>query len=109
MCTNIVETAPITGWGKGAEGWFDLRLVSVSFDHPMHAPLEHAINIDFTNAAKGLSARVAVELTPDAAKELIRVLQAALERGQAGGNEHHGFGVVALADRPKRMSLVVSG
>ena len=85
MCTNIVETAQIAGWGKGAEGWFDLRLVSVSFDNPMHAPLEHAINIDFTNAAKGLSARVAVELTPDAAKELIRVIQAALERGHAEG------------------------
>ena len=85
MCTNIVETAQITGWGKGAEGWFDVRLVSVSFDHPLHAPLEHAINIDFTNAAKGLSARVAVELTPDAAQELIRVLQAALARGQAEG------------------------
>ena len=85
MCTNIVETAQIAGWGKGAEGWFDLRLVSVSFDHPMHAPLEHAINIDFTNAAKGLSARVAVELTPDAAKELIRVIQVALERGHAEG------------------------
>ena len=67
MCTNIVETAPIAGWGKGAEGWFELRLVSVSFDHPMHAPLEHAVNIDFTNTAQGLSARVAVELTPDAA------------------------------------------
>jgi hypothetical protein len=85
MCTNIVETAPIAGWGKGADGWFELRLVSVSFDHPMHAPLEHAVNIDFTNTAKGLSARVAVELTPDAAKELIRVLQAALERGDAQG------------------------
>ena len=85
MCTNIVETAQIAGWGKGADGWFELRLVSVSFDHPMHAPLEHAINIDFTNVAKGLSARVAVELTPDAAKELIRVIQAALERGNAEG------------------------
>ena len=85
MCTNIVENAQIAGWGKGADGWFDVHQVSVSFDHPLHAPLEHAVNIDFTNEARGLSARVAVELTPDAAKELIRVIQAALERAEAQG------------------------
>lgn len=85
MCTNIVEKAQIAGCGKGPNGWFDVRLVTVSFDHPSHAPLEHAINLDFTNEAEGLSARVAVELAPNAAKELIRVIQAALERGDAQG------------------------
>lgn len=85
MCTNIVENAHITAWGKGPTGWFDVRQVSVSFDHPYRAPLEHAISIDFLNEAEGLSARLAVELTPQSARELIRVLQAALARGEEEG------------------------
>ena len=85
MCTNIVEGAQISAWGKGPRGWFDVKQVSVSFDHPYRAPLEHAINIDFLNEAEGVSARLAVELTPASAKDLIRVLQAALARGEAQG------------------------
>ena len=85
MCTNIVESAQVAAWGKGPRGWFDVKQVCVSFDHPYHAPLEHAVNIDFLNEAEGVSARLAVELTPESAKELIRVLQAALARGEAEG------------------------
>ena len=85
MCTNIVETAQIAGWGRGVKGWFDLQQVHVSFYHPFHAPLEHAIGIDFTNAAEGLGTRIAVELTPESAKELIHALQTALARGEAEG------------------------
>ena len=47
MCTMIVERAEITGSGKGKNGWFSLRQVNVSYDHPFHAPVEHAVNIDF--------------------------------------------------------------
>ena len=85
MCTNIVEIAQIVGWGRGPNGWFDVSQVNVSFDHPFHAPLEHAVHIDFTNEAEGISARVAVELTPESATELIRVLQTALARGEVEG------------------------
>ena len=85
MCTNIVESAQVSGCGKGPNGWFDVRRVSVSFDHPFHAPLEHAVSIDFTNEAEGLGARVAVELAPDSAQALIEALQAALAQGEAQG------------------------
>jgi hypothetical protein len=84
MCTNIVENGAIAGSGRGPNGWFSLRQVSVSYDHPFHTQLEHALNIDFANEAEGLDARVAVELTPESAKELVRVIQAALARGEAG-------------------------
>ena len=85
MCTMIVEKAEIAGSGKGAQGWFALRQVNVSYDHPFHAPIEHAPNIDFVNESEGLGARVAVELTPDSARELVQVIQAALARGEKAG------------------------
>ena len=85
MCTMIVEKTEIAGSGKGVQGWFPLRQVNVSYDHPVHAPLEHAVNIDFVNEAEGLGARVAVELTPESAQELVRVVLTALARGEEAG------------------------
>lgn len=82
MCTNIVEKAEIAGAGKGPNGWFALKEVAVFYDHPLHYNREHALNIDFLNDSEGLSARVAVELSPQAARELIRVIQTALEKGK---------------------------
>ncbi|MGE0599038.1 MAG: DUF6295 family protein [Dehalococcoidia bacterium] len=82
MCTNIVERAPLSGSGKGREGWFKLTEVSVSYDHPFDVALEHAVNIDFTNESAGAGARVAVELTIDSAKELLKVLMATLDRAE---------------------------
>ncbi|MCH7996692.1 MAG: hypothetical protein IIB11_02825 [Chloroflexi bacterium] len=84
MCTMIVEKSEIAGCGKGPKGWFPLRQVNVSYDHPFHAPLEHALNIDFVNESEGLGARVAVELSPESARQLVRVILAALARGEAG-------------------------
>jgi hypothetical protein len=82
MCTNIVERAPLTGSGRGREGWFKLGEVSISYDHPFEVDLEHAVNIDFTNESAGVGARVAVELTLDSAKELAKVLLAAVDRAE---------------------------
>jgi hypothetical protein len=92
MCTMIVNQVAVEGCGKGAGGWFDLRQANVSYDHPFHAPLEHALNIDFVNEAHGPSARVAVELTPDAARELARTILAVLDQAERGGylEENHG-------------------
>ncbi|MBM3948161.1 MAG: hypothetical protein FJ312_02760 [SAR202 cluster bacterium] len=81
MCTMIVEKAKVSGSGKGRDGWFTLRQANVSYDHPFHAPLDHAVNIDFVNPELGLDARVAVELSADAARELVRAITTALERG----------------------------
>ena len=81
MCTNIIEKATIAGSGKGKDGWFVLDAANVSYDHPFHAPLEHALNIDFVNEAAGPSARVAVELTADSARRLVDAILVALERG----------------------------
>lgn len=83
MCTMIVEKAEVAGSGKGPQGWFPLKQVNVSYDHPVHAPLDHALNIDFVNESRGLGARVAVELTPESARELVALILAALAQGEA--------------------------
>jgi hypothetical protein len=83
MCTSIVEIVKSEGSGKGEGGWFDLTTAVVSYDHPHHALLEEAINIDFVNPALGPGARVAVEITLDSAKEL----SAALARAIAAADE----------------------
>ena len=78
MCTSIVEIVGAAGAGKGGDGWFELTHSVVSYDHPHHAVLEEAINIDFVNAGLGPEARVAVELTLEAAKELSGALVRAI-------------------------------
>ena len=85
MCTMIANQALISGSGKGKDGWFEVRQVNVSYDHPYHAPLEHALNIDFVNETEGPGARVAVELTLESARQLVKTIEAVLARAGAGG------------------------
>ena len=86
MCTMIVTQVSIDGSGKGATGWFTLREANVSYDHPFSAPLEHALNIDFVNESLGPGARVAVELSPEAARALVEAIGAVLGRAEAEGH-----------------------
>jgi hypothetical protein len=86
MCTNIVEKVKIDGSGRGSQGWFNLQQANVSYDHPFNAPYEHALNIDFVNDSQGPSARVAVELSECAARELVRTILAVLDQAEAGGH-----------------------
>jgi len=66
--------------GKGPQGWFPLRTATVYYDHPVHAPHDHTVNIDFLNPEQGPGARVAVELSLDSARALLAALQTTLER-----------------------------
>jgi hypothetical protein len=86
MCTMIVEKVNIEGNAKGANGWFKLEAANVSFDHPFHAPFEHALNIDFVNESQGPSARVAVEMSEKAARELVRTILAVLDQAETSGH-----------------------
>jgi hypothetical protein len=85
MCTYQTERVAVRGSsGKGAEGWFPLTDVTVYFDHPVHAPAEHTLNLDFLNPSRGPSARVAVELDPGDARALAEAILAALDAAPAG-------------------------
>jgi len=86
MCTMIVEKVKVDGSGKGINGWFPLEQANVSFDHPFSAPLEHALNIDFVNESHGPSARVAVELSEQSARDLVKTILAVLDQAKAGGH-----------------------
>ena len=81
----IATQVKIEGSGKGTSGWFTLREADVSYDHPFHAPYEHSLNIDFVNEAQGPGARVAVELSLEAARSLVDTIQAVLSKAEVGG------------------------
>jgi uncharacterized protein DUF6295 len=84
MCTYLTEKLAVTGSGKGAAGWFGLTDATVYFDHPVHAPAEHTLNIDFLNPAQGPAARVAVELTAESARALAKAIGLALDSAPPG-------------------------
>ena len=81
MCTYSTEKLALAkSSGKGPDGWFPLETATVYYDHPVHAPDEHTVNIDFLNPGRGPGARVAVELSLDSAKELLAALAVTVER-----------------------------
>lgn len=86
MCTMIVQQVAVEGSGRGRAGWFDVNQANVSYDHPFNAPFEHALNIDFVNEAQGPGARVAVELSAEAARALVQTIVAVLAEAEAGGH-----------------------
>ena len=87
MCSYIVEKAALYGSAKGANGWMKIDTANVYYDHPFHTPLDHALAIDFVNASAGGRERVAVEISAESARELVRAILAALESGE---REHIG-------------------
>jgi Family of unknown function (DUF6295) len=84
VCTYLTEKIGIVGSGKGAQGWFALGDATVYVDHPVHAPFGHTVNIDFLNVGLGPSARVAVELTEEAALALAAAILRSVGSAPAG-------------------------
>ena len=83
MCSYIVEKAKLIGSAKGPNGWMKVDTANVYYDHPFHAPLDHALGIDFICEADGGRERVAVELSRESALALIGAIQSALASGDA--------------------------
>ena len=82
MCTMIVDNIKATGSAKGREGWFTMTDLSVSYDHPFHAPFEHALNIDFLAKQKGTFQRISAELTAETARDLIASIERVLREAE---------------------------
>ena len=82
MCTYIFEHADLMGSAKGQKGWFTVDKANVCYDHPVHAPLDHALLLDFVDSTKGPDARVAVELSYESAQQLLIAITNALESGK---------------------------
>src|ERR1700722_1470012 len=83
MCSYIVEKARLSGSAKGPNGWMRIDTANVYFDHPYHAPLDHALAIDFVCEADGAKERVAVELSAESARALVKNILTALASGEA--------------------------
>ena len=84
MCTYLTETVALHGSGKGPSGWFRFTHASVYVDHPYDAPYLHTLNLDLAAPAEGPSARIALELTEEAALELVAAIQRALAAAPPG-------------------------
>lgn len=78
MCTGLIQKARVTGAGKAPDGWFKLEEVSVTYDCSYHTSMPQGVNIDFFNEKEGPSARVAVELSPQSAMELVHAIMESL-------------------------------
>jgi hypothetical protein len=83
MCSYIVKKAALSGSAKGPNGWTRIDTAHIYYDHPFHAPLDHVLGIDFINTANGSPERVAVELSAESARELVKQILAALDSGEA--------------------------
>jgi hypothetical protein len=79
MCSYIVEKTAVTGSAKAAGAWTPITDAVVSVDHPSHATLDHALIVDFVNAGRPVSERVALELSVTSARALVACMQAALD------------------------------
>lgn len=100
MCTGLVQKAKVMGAGKAADGWFKLDTVSVTYDCSYHMSMPQGVNIDFFNDKEGPSARVAVELSPASAMELVHAIMeslysAGIDPGDAA------LGLVPVAASPR--------
>jgi len=83
MCTWLTEKVAVTGAARGVAEWMAVTQVNVFFDHPVHAPFDHAVVIDFVNPAAGVGARVGVELSAASAAQLVKAIESALASPEA--------------------------
>lgn len=81
MCTYETAHVPLPqSSGKLAGGWVPLEEATVYLDHPVDAPVDHSLNIDFRRGAE----RLAVELAPAAARELAVAILTLLDTAPTG-------------------------
>jgi hypothetical protein len=79
MCTYTTITTPVAGSAKGPNGaWLRVTDAAVYFDHPVHAMADHTLNIDLAAPDRGPSARIAIELTAQSARDLVAAINDAL-------------------------------
>ena len=84
MCTYQTARLGVQGSAKGPDGWFGLTDVTVYFDHPVSAPRDHTLNIDFLKLGSRTPARVGVELDPVSARELATAIIEMLDSAPPG-------------------------
>lgn len=84
MCTYQTERLGVRASAKTPTGWTTMTDATVYFDHPVHYPAGHALMIDVLNPAKGPSARVALEMSPQSARALAEAILHTLDGVPSG-------------------------
>lgn len=85
MCTYATVRHSVSGSAKGPGGpWMRVTDMTVYFDHPVHAPEEHTVNVDLADPSRGPGGRVALELTAASARLLAEAIRIALESAPPG-------------------------
>lgn len=84
MCTYQTEKLTVEGSAKTPSGWTKVTDATVYFDHPVHYGAGHALMIDVMNPEKGPSARVALELSPESARNLANTILHTLDTVRNG-------------------------
>lgn len=82
MCSYITHKVAVQGSAKGPGGWMRVDTANVYFDHPYHAPFDHALAVDLVCHADGARERVALELSAESARALVEAILAALKEGE---------------------------
>lgn len=83
MCSYLTLTTDVRGSARGASDWIDVSRAVVAFDHPVEAPLEHALSIDLRGSGTDPAAHVMVELDAASARRLAETILEALESQEA--------------------------
>jgi Family of unknown function (DUF6295) len=83
MCTWLSQQVQASGSARGVADWMRVTAVNVMYDHPVTAPYDHALLLDFIDPSQGVGARVAIELSAVSARELVRAIQVALDSPEA--------------------------
>ena len=79
MCTYLTRTAVTAGAGRTGDEWVALDRTVVYFDHPVEAPVDHALCLDFRARGSDPAARIAVELDAASARRRAETILAVLD------------------------------
>jgi Family of unknown function (DUF6295) len=83
MCTWLSQRVEARGAARGVPDWMRVTAINVMYDHPVSAPYDHALLLDFIDPTQGVGARVGVELSATSARELVRAIEVALGSSEA--------------------------
>jgi hypothetical protein len=83
MCTWLSQRVEAHGAARGTSDWMRVTAINVMYDHPVSAPYDHALLLDFIDPSQGVGARVGIELSATSARELVRAIEVALGSPEA--------------------------
>jgi RES domain-containing protein len=82
VCTYATQRIEVRGSGKAGSRWEPLMRASVYLDHPYATALEHTLNVDLFTDGEARSRHIALELSPESARELIDAVSRALAEAE---------------------------